>query len=142
MSHFPITRLRRMRMTPVLREMAAETVIRKDKLVQPHFIVEGTGEVQEIPTLPQISRMSVDKLLVQVEKDLELGIRNHILFGIPEAKDDSGATAYGERSLVVNALRSLKDKFGGDVNLITDLCLCAYTTHGHCGIVSPWPGRP
>ena len=82
MQEFPTIRPRRLRMTPILRDLVAETAVKKQKLIQPHFVVEGTGQVQEIKTLPGIVRNSVDELVKQIGSDLELGIRNHILFGL------------------------------------------------------------
>ncbi len=134
---YPTLRPRRLRRTPILRELAAETVVCKEKLIQPHFVVGGTGQAQEIRTLPGIVRHSVDELVRQIGADLELGIRNHILFGLPEAKDEHATGVCGDDALICHALRALKDAFGDDVNLITDLCLCAYTSHGHCGLLSP-----
>ena len=137
MQEFPTTRPRRLRMTPILRDLVAETAIKKQKLIQPHFVVEGTGQVQEIKTLPGIVRNSVDELVRQVGSDLELGIRNHILFGLPEAKDEHASGVCGDKALVCRALRELKKAFGKDINVVPDLCLCAYTSSGHCGLVSP-----
>ncbi len=137
MSGFPIVRPRRLRMTPALRDLVAETSIKKEKLIQPHFVVEGTKQMQEISTLPGILRHSVDELVKQVEKDLKIGVRNHILFGLPEAKDDRASGASGKKSLIFRALGTLKKQFGDAVVLIPDLCLCAYTSHGHCGLLSP-----
>ncbi|HPO14890.1 MAG TPA: porphobilinogen synthase [Candidatus Hydrogenedentes bacterium] len=136
MSGFPIVRPRRLRMTPALRSLAAETAIKKEKLIQPYFAVEGSKQVQEISTLPGIYRYSVDELVKQVEKDLKSGIKNHILFGLPEAKDERASGVSGKKSLIFRALSTLKKQFGDEVVLIPDLCLCAYTSHGHCGLLS------
>ncbi len=137
MQDFPTIRPRRLRMTPIIRDLVAETAIKKQKLIQPHFVVEGTAQVQEIKTLPGIRRNSVDELVKQIGRDLELGIRNHILFGLPEAKDESASGVSGDNTLICRALSEVKKAFGRDVNLIPDLCLCAYTTSGHCGLVTP-----
>ena len=136
MQEFPISRPRRLRSSQVVRDLVAETQIKKEKLIQPHFVVEGTGQVQKINTLPGIYRNSIDELKKTIGKDLDLGIRNHILFGLPEAKDEHASGVCGEKSLIFKTLRELKNEFGPDVNLITDLCLCAYTSHGHCGILT------
>jgi porphobilinogen synthase len=136
MSGFPLTRPRRLRMTPTLRDLVAETSIKKDKLIQPHFVVDGSGEEQEIATLPGIFRHSVDRLVRQVEADLKLGVRNHIFFGLPQSKDESASGVSGEQSLVCRALSTVKKEFGDEVILVPDLCLCAYTSHGHCGLLS------
>ncbi len=136
MNAYPLIRPRRLRMTPALRALVAESSIKKEKLIQPHFVVEGSGQTQEIATLPGICRQSTDTLVRQVEKDLALGIRNHLLFGLPESKDDHASGVCGEHSLIFRTLRELKKHFGEDVLLATDLCLCAYTDHGHCGLLS------
>lgn len=136
MSTFPRARPRRMRMTPHMRNLVAESTIKKEKLIQPHFVVEGSGEEQDIATLPGIQRFSIDTLVKRIGDDLKLGISNHILFGLPEAKDEKASGVAGEKSLIYRTLRRLKKEFGGDINLVTDLCLCAYTDHGHCGLVS------
>ncbi len=137
MQEFPTIRPRRLRMTPILRELVAETAVKKQKLIQPHFVVEGEKQVQEIRTMPGIVRNSVDELVRQIGRDLELGIRSHILFGLPEAKDEQASGVCGENALICRALRELKKAFGKDVNVIPDLCLCEYTSNGHCGLVSP-----
>ena len=136
MQEFPTIRPRRLRMTPLLRELAAETAVKKQKLIQPHFVVEGTGQVQHIKTLPGIVRNSVDELVRQIGNDLELGVRNHILFGLPEAKDEHGSGVGGDDALICRALRAIKREFGADINVMPDLCLCAYTNSGHCGLVT------
>jgi porphobilinogen synthase len=137
MNGFPLIRPRRLRMTPALRDLVAETGIKKEKLIQPHFVVEGSHQVQEITTMPGIVRHSVDELVRQVGKDLELGVRNHILFGLPETKDARASGVSGENSLIYKALSELKKRFGADLLVMPDLCLCAYTDHGHCGLLSP-----
>jgi porphobilinogen synthase len=136
MNGFPLIRPRRLRMTPALRDLVAETSVKKEKLIQPHFVVEGLGQVQEIGTLPGISRQSKDELTRQIEADLKIGVRNHILFGLPDSKDEKASSLVGEDSLISQTLRELRKQFGSDVVLMTDLCLCAYTNHGHCGILS------
>ncbi len=137
MNTFPIVRPRRLRMTPALRDLVAETAIRKEKLIQPHFVVDGSKQVQEITTLPGIFRHSIDELVKQIEQDLKLGVKNHILFGLPETKDEQASGVCGEKSLICRALNTVKNQFGEDAVLIPDLCLCAYTSHGHCGLLSP-----
>lgn len=137
MDGFPLIRPRRLRMTPALRDLTAETAIKKEKLIQPHFVVEGIGQIQEISTLPGICRQSPDELVKQIERDLRIGVKNHILFGLPDTKDEHASSVAGEDSLIYQTLRELKKQFGGDIVLMTDLCLCAYTNHGHCGLLSP-----
>ncbi len=136
MNTFPIVRPRRLRMTPALRDLVAETSVKKEKLIQPHFVVDGSKQVQEISTLPGMVRHSIDELVKQIEQDLKLGVKNHIFFGLPDMKDEQASGVCGEKSLIACALRTVKKQFGGDVVLIPDVCLCAYTSHGHCGLLS------
>ncbi len=128
-------RPRRLRTTPLMRELVAETDIAARHLITPHFVVEGRGHVDEIASMPGVTHVSVDKLVEEVAADVELGLRSHLLFGIPEHKDDHGTAAVAGDGLVPQALRALRDRFGRDVVLITDVCLCAYTSHGHCGFL-------
>ena len=128
-------RPRRLRTTPLMRELVAETDIAARHLITPHFVVEGRGHVDEIASMPGVTHVSVDKLVDEVAADLDLGLRTHLLFGIPEHKDDHGTAAVAKDGLVPQALRALRDRFGRDVVLVTDVCLCAYTSHGHCGFL-------
>ena len=128
-------RPRRLRTTPLMRELVAETDIAARHLITPHFVVEGRGHVDEIASMPGVTHVSVDKLVEEVAADVELGLRSHLLFGIPEHKDDHGTAAVAKDGLVPQALKALRDRFGRDVVLVTDVCLCAYTSHGHCGFL-------
>jgi len=128
-------RPRRLRTTPLMRELVAETDIAARHLITPHFVVEGRGHVDEISSMPGVTHVSVDKLVEEVAADVELGLRTHLLFGIPEHKDDHGTAAVAKDGLVPQALKALRDRFGRDVVLVTDVCLCAYTSHGHCGFL-------
>ncbi|MBA4377947.1 MAG: porphobilinogen synthase [Gemmatimonas sp.] len=128
-------RPRRLRTTPLMRELVAETDIAARHLITPHFVVEGRGHVDEIASMPGVTHVSVDKLVEEVAADVELGLRSHLLFGIPEHKDDHGTAAVAGDGLVPQALKALRDRFGRDVVLVTDVCLCAYTSHGHCGFL-------
>jgi porphobilinogen synthase len=128
-------RPRRLRTTPLMRELVAETDIAARHLITPHFVVEGSGHVDEISSMPGVTHVSVDKLVEEVAADVELGLRSHLLFGIPEHKDDHGTAAVAKDGLVPQALKALRDRFGRDVVLVTDVCLCAYTSHGHCGFL-------
>jgi len=130
-----LDRPRRLRATPVLREMCAETQVRADHLITPHFVVPGKGIREEIPSMPGICHVSVDELLPEIEKDLELGLRSHLLFGVPEHKDEHGDSALADNGAVQQSLRAMKERFGSDIVAITDVCLCAYTSHGHCGFL-------
>jgi porphobilinogen synthase len=130
-----INRPRRLRATPVLREMVAETQVEARHLITPHFVVGGKGVEEEIGSMPGVNHVSVDRIVAEVAADMELGLRSHLLFGIPDHKDEHGDTALAEDSVVAQALKILKAEFGSDIITITDVCLCAYTSHGHCGFL-------
>src|SRR5688572_29857072 len=130
-----ITRLRRNRKSPILREMVAETRLSKDMFVYPYFLLPGKNKSNDIEAMPGIKRFSGDLLVNEVEAGLKLGINKVLLFGTGEEKADDGHTAYDEHSVVTDAVTLLKKQFGDDLFIITDVCLCAYTTHGHCGII-------
>ncbi|NOZ87600.1 MAG: porphobilinogen synthase [Deltaproteobacteria bacterium] len=133
---FPTERPRRLRRTPAIREMAAETRIHPSMLIQPHFVVRGKGERQEIPSMPEIARMSPDVLVEQAGHDLQLGIKTVLLFGLADEKDGTGTYGSDSNGPVQQAIRRLKSAFRDDITIITDVCLCAYTDHGHCGLLS------
>jgi porphobilinogen synthase len=128
-------RPRRLRATPALRELTAETSIEARHLITPHFVVEGNGVREEIGSMPGVFHVSPDTLVDEVRADLELGLRAHLMFGIPDHKDATGSAAVADDNVVVRAVRGLKEKFGDDVITVTDVCLCAFTDHGHCGFV-------
>ncbi|MBP7582654.1 MAG: porphobilinogen synthase [Spirochaetes bacterium] len=127
-------RPRRTRMTRVLRDLAAETAVDRKKLIMPHFVVEGKGVRLPIDSMPGIERVSVDNLLRDAGTDFNAGIRALLLFGIPDAKDDRGTSAFDGNGIVQKAVRDLKKELP-DACVITDVCLCEYMSHGHCGIV-------
>ena len=135
----PVRRPRRLRRSAALRELVAETRLHAGRLVAPFFVVPGRGETQEIATLPGVSRFSVDRLLPRLERALELGVRSVVLFGVVPAdwKDPRGSHADDAEGPVPKALREAKRAFGDELTLITDVCLCGYTEHGHCGVLSP-----
>ncbi len=128
-------RLRRLRKTPLLREMVAETHLSKDMFIYPYFIAKGKNIVTPIDAMPGINRFSPDTLLTDVEKGLKSGVNKILLFGTGEDKSEDGHSAFDQNSVVVKAIEQLKKQFGDDLYIITDVCLCAYTTHGHCGIL-------
>lgn len=130
-----IERPRRLRANPILREMAAETRLHKDMFIYPYFVVPGNGVVEPIEAMPGINHYSIDELLKDVEGGLKLGINKILLFGVGEKKTEDGSSCYQEDSVVCTAVRALKAKFGADLYIITDVCVCAYTEHGHCGIL-------
>jgi porphobilinogen synthase len=130
-----LIRPRRLRKSPVVREMVAETRLSKDMFIYPYFVVPGNGTVNGINAMPGISQFSVDLLLKDVESSLDLGINKVLLFGVGEEKTTDASSAYHSNSVVANAVKELKKAFGDDLYVITDVCTCAYTTHGHCGIL-------
>lgn len=132
-----IQRPRRLRYSPVVRDLVAESRLDSHMLVQPHFVVPGEGISEPIPSMPGIDHQSVDRLIDTVASDLDLGIRSVLLFGVPEdqAKAADGRAAYGEDAVVPAAVAALKERFGDELAVMTDVCLCAYTDHGHCGLV-------
>jgi porphobilinogen synthase len=132
-----ITRPRRLRTTPVLRDLVAESRLDARMLVQPHFVVPGEGISEPIAAMPGIDHQSVDRLTETVARDLDLGIRAVLLFGVPDQRDKSadGSGASTPDNLVSRAVAALKEKFADELLVMTDVCLCAYTDHGHCGLV-------
>lgn len=129
-----IKRPRRLRSAPCIRNLSAETVISAEKLIMPYFVCEGKAVKEPIESMPGIDRVSVDKLLADLTKDTALGIAAIILFGIPDTKDKKGSGAYAEDGIVQKAIRAIKKKFPA-LYVITDVCLCEFTSHGHCGMV-------
>jgi porphobilinogen synthase len=132
-----INRPRRLRSTPVLRDMVAESRLDPKMLVQPHFVVPGSGVSEPINAMPGIDHQSVDRLRETVARDLEIGIRAVLLFGVPDEAEKSadGRAASESDNLVSRAVAALKQDFGEELAVITDVCLCAYTDHGHCGLI-------
>ncbi|MBI4930910.1 MAG: porphobilinogen synthase [Bacteroidetes bacterium] len=130
-----IQRPRRLRKNPIIREMIAETRLCKDMFIYPYFIVPGKKIVHKINAMPGINHFSVDELLKDAEKGLKLGVNKILLFGVGEEKTKDASSSFSNNSVVVKAVKELKKKFGDDLYVITDVCVCAYTTHGHCGIL-------
>ncbi|RAJ24303.1 porphobilinogen synthase [Pedobacter cryoconitis] len=128
-------RPRRLRKNPIVREMMAETKLSKDMFVYPYFIVPGNGVKHGIDSMPGVNHFSTDMLIRDVEKGLELGVNKIMLFGVGDEKSDDARSAYHDHSLVPAAVRELKKNFGDDLYVVTDVCVCSYTTHGHCGIL-------
>jgi len=130
-----LIRPRRLRKSPILREMVAETRLSKDMFIYPYFVVPGKNVEHGIDAMPGVSHFSVDKLLKDIEKSISLGINKVLLFGVGEEKTEDASSSYDKHSVVANAVRELKREFSDDLYVITDVCTCAYTTHGHCGIL-------
>lgn len=132
---FPEHRMRRLRRTENLRRMVRETRLSVDNLVLPFFVTYGKGVRKPIGSMPGHFQLSVDELVNDCREVVNLGIPAVLLFGIPEHKDPLGTAAYDEKAPVQSAVRALKREYGDDLVVITDVCLCEYTDHGHCGIV-------
>lgn len=128
-------RPRRLRRTAALRDLCAETQLSADGLVQPHFALAQQDGDEPVESLVGISRMGIDPLLRRVEQDLELGIRNVLLFGVTKSKDPEGRTGERLDGPAHQAVAALKKRFGQDVTVMADVCLCTYTDHGHCGLL-------
>ena len=127
-----LIRLRRLRTSPIIREMVAETRLSKDMLVYPYFVVAGQNIKNPIAAMPGIYHFSVDTLINDVAESLKIGINKILLFGVGEHKTDDASSSYSQQSIVSNAVRALKKEFGNRIFIITDVCTCAYTTHGQC----------
>ncbi|GAI94301.1 unnamed protein product, partial [marine sediment metagenome] len=134
MSSFPQSRLRRLRRTEALRALVRETRVEIGDLVYPLFVVEGSRAKQEITSMPGICRYSNDLLPGEVEAIAKLGIPAVILFGIPGKKDEVGSSAYDAEGVIQQAIRTIK-RATPELLVVTDVCLCEYTSHGHCGVV-------
>jgi porphobilinogen synthase len=131
---FPIHRPRRLRKNEPIRRMMRETSLSPDDFIYPLFVTFGKGVRKEIQSMPGCFQESVDKIVKHAKEIYSLGIPSVILFGIPKHKDKIGSSAYDEHGVVQEAIRAIKDKVPG-LFVITDVCLCEYTSHGHCGIV-------
>jgi len=131
---FPVTRLRRLRKNAALREMFRETHLHRSDLIYPVFVVEGDGIKKEISSMPGQFQMSIDNVVRECEELQRLGLNSILLFGIPAEKDEVGSDAYDENGIIQKALRAIKKEFP-EIVAITDVCLCEYTSHGHCGVI-------
>lgn len=127
-------RFRRLRINAVTRELVRETHLNTSEFIYPLFVVSGKGVKNEIKSMPGVFQMSIDEILKECENLQNLGIKLILLFGIPSVKDSIGSDALSENGIIATALRAIKDKFP-NLFVITDLCFCEYTDHGHCGIL-------
>ena len=123
-----------MRRTPELREMFRETALSPADFIYPLFIVEGDNVKREISSMPGQFQLSIDNVIRECEELLSVGVRSVILFGIPNEKDEVGSGAYADDGIIQKATRAIKSKLP-DMVVVTDVCLCEYTSHGHCGVV-------
>ncbi len=131
---FPTKRLRRLRYNPKIRDLVRETYIRKEDLIYPLFVCPGENIKKEVRSMPGVYNMSIDILVQEVKEVHSLGIPAVILFGIPEQKDEMGSEAYNPEGIIQRAVRAIKKEIK-DILVITDVCMCEYTSHGHCGII-------
>ncbi|MSO58117.1 MAG: porphobilinogen synthase [Thermoleophilia bacterium] len=131
---FPTTRLRRLRRTPALRALVRETALDLDRIIAPLFVCPGEGVVNALPGLQAMAQRSVDELVREAAALYALGVPAVLLFGIPEEKDEQGTGAWVSDGIVQRALRALRAEVPG-LTLVTDVCLCEYTSHGHCGVL-------
>ncbi len=134
MTNFPIVRLRRIRQNDRLRGLVRETRLSVDQLIYPLFIAEGVSEPREIASMPGIMQWPLQHLGREVERIANLGIPAVLLFGIPNEKDEMGSQAYQEKGIIQQAIQRIKAETP-DTLVITDVCLCEYTSHGHCGVI-------
>ena len=131
---FPETRLRRLRRSKSLRDMLQETRLSVQNLIYPLFLQDGAGRRDPVASMPGVYRLSPDVLIEEVDAARRLGIQAVLLFGIPETKDEAASSAYDDQEVVQKSVRLLKERFP-DLVVITDVCLCEYMSHGHCGVV-------
>ncbi len=132
---YPIVRLRRLRSTPAIRELVQETRLSVKNLISPIFVQEGIDRRKTMQSVPGIERIPPSEISAEVEKIWDLGIRGVILFGIPSRKNNKADSASLESGVVQNSVSTLRKHFGKKIAIITDVCLCQYTTHGHCGLM-------
>ena len=131
---FPAVRMRRLRRTEALRRMVRETHLRPEHLIQPFFAVPGQNVRKAVSSMPGVFQLSVDQLVTEAKKTRDVGVPAVILFGIPDRKDPEGSSSWNEQGIVQKAVRALK-KSVPELCVITDVCFCEYTDHGHCGVV-------
>jgi porphobilinogen synthase len=131
---FPATRLRRLRRTAGLRQLVRETELSPAHLVQPLFVTAGEAVREPIESMPGVERLSISELVTEAERVKAAGVRAALLFGVPADKDELGTGAYDDEGVIQLAVRALKEAHP-DLLVITDVCLCEYTSHGHCGVI-------
>ena len=134
MTNFPTVRLRRTRQNEKLRSLVRETHLNIDQLIYPLFIAEGLNEPREISSMPGITQWPLEYLGREAERIAKLGIPAVLLFGIPNEKDEVGSQAYNAHGIIQQAIKRIKAETP-DLLVMTDVCLCEYTSHGHCGVI-------
>ncbi|WP_300278427.1 porphobilinogen synthase [Peptacetobacter sp.] len=130
-----LKRPRRLRVSKAMRNLVRETKIDIEDLIYPLFVVEGENIKEEIPSLPEVYHFSVDMLEKEIKEIVDLGIEHVLMFGIPNEKDACGSEAFSDNGIVQKAVRKIKE-IAPEMNVITDVCMCQYTSHGHCGILT------
>lgn len=128
-------RLRRTRINPLVRDLVRETKLSLDDFIYPLFVVSGKGVKNEISSMPGVFQLSLDEIIKECEELIKIGIKSILLFGIPEHKDGRGSDALSDDGIIARSVRAIKERFGDRILVITDLCFCEYTDHGHCGIL-------
>ena len=134
MANYPTKRLRRLRYNPIIRDMVRETSLSKNDLIYPLFVIHGENVKNPVKSMPGVFQFSIDNLIKECEELVVLGVPAIILFGIPEHKDEKGSEAYDDNGIIQRAVREIKAKIK-NLLIITDVCLCEYTSHGHCGVL-------
>ncbi len=129
-----LNRPRRLRSSPLIRRMVRETIVTTDDLLYPMFVTEES-ETTPIPSMPGISRLTIDDACHQAEEAVRLGISAIMLFGIPYHKDEFGSTGYADDGIVPSTIRAIRKAVGNELLIVPDVCLCEYTSHGHCGVI-------
>ena len=132
---FPEYRPRRLRRTETFRAMIRETRLAPEQMIYPLFVLPGKGVREPVPSMPGVFRLSVDQLAAEARDCLALGVRSVLLFGLPDKKDGLGSGAYAKNGIVQQAIRELKNRTP-EMSVVTDVCLCEYTDHGHCGCLA------
>ena len=127
-------RTRRLRMNAAIRDLVREQHVRIDELIYPMFVIEGENICSPVDSMPGICQYSTDRMWEELERVREAGIRGILIFGIPDHKDETGSGAYDENGIIQKAVRLIKKRYP-DLLVIADVCLCEYTSHGHCGLV-------
>ena len=140
LGQFPARRMRRLRQTAVLRRLVAETQLLPSQLIWPLFVRPGRKERRPVSSMPEVYQLSVDEAVRAASQAVSAGVSAVLLFGIPEAKDEKASEAYARNGVVQQAVRALKREFP-DLLVLTDVCLCEYMSHGHCGVVEKHRGR-
>lgn len=133
-AHFPIYRPRRLRQRELLRVLVQESHLRAEQLILPLFVVEGEDRKVPVKSMPGVFQLSIDNLIKEVRSAISMGVKSILLFGIPVSKDDRGSEAYSSEGITQKAIRALRKEFKNLI-IITDVCLCEYTNHGHCGML-------